>query len=105
MNEGSGGMTSRHDIGAARPGRSLVLAGALAVGVAGPALAQSTTSPPPTSPTVVPVGGPTSAPANPGSALPPAGQGPGGNPSGNPTAGTKPLQNATTPPGITKPGQ
>lgn len=88
---------------AARRSRVLLLSMALAWAAVGDARAQSSTTPPPTAPSAAPMGGASSAPADPGAALPPAGGG-SATPAGK-NGGTVPLRNATTPPGITKPGQ
>lgn len=86
-----------------RRGRALIVTATLAIGPFGPALAQSSTTPPPTAPTASPLGDTASAPAHPGDVRPNATPGAGAPATADDA--TRPLQNATTPPGITKPGQ
>ena len=96
--------TTRRPAGMRRA-RMLIVTVALAVGSIGPALAQSSTAPPPTAPTAPALGDIASAPANPGDARSNGTQGAGAGAPATADDETKPLQNATTPPGITKPGQ
>ena len=90
---------------ALRRGGVLVVTAALAIGSRGPALAQSSTTPPPTAPTASPLPDTASAPANPGDVRQNVTRGVGAGTPATADDATKPLANATTPPGITKPGQ
>ncbi len=90
---------------ALRRGRVLIVTAALAIGSRGPALAQSSATPPPTAPTASQLPDTATAPANPGDVRQNVTRGVGAGTPATADDATKPLANATTPPGITKPGQ
>ena len=84
------------------PGRGMTVALVLWAASLGAAEAQSTAAAPPTAPSAPQVGSEARAPADPATALPPAG---GTGAAARPRTSGTPLKGDTTPPGLTKAGQ